>query len=411
MKPTEHPLDEALRNALKGRFDDFEVVPSDSLSEKILMGKTQSFKSVYLVALRIIFLLSLGLGSWVAFKFNSSQDRGISVVRQGTLAERVLKVQKRSLLESPQNKIDRPINENKQSLHNLENVVIYSYRKSNRERSADLRTKGESAIKIVTEKPENQASIRAEEVETSGQNSLNLRTIPDSKVFQFQKLNVKLVSITPYKNDEPDANNKCKTRPFGSKVIFSFAPINTFQHLTILRQPQLQYRNFQLPSSFSSRTLGYSLQSGIERNGFQILLNYSRFQQLIRYEIATNEYIITPRSIASYAIEQEGIPTTSQTTFHLVGLAVQKKFLLLNLFLPNFYLQTGASIGRELSTSQNLATGIVGIGKQWPVAPNTYLSVATNLNAGLNTLKTNDNAFKNRFHQMGVSLELSFGKD
>jgi len=411
MKPTEHPLDEALRNALKRRFDDFEVMPSDSLSEKILMTKPQSSKSGYLVVLQIILLLTLGIGSWVAFKFNASDERGGSTVRQSTSEKRISRVQKGILPELPQKKIDRSVHESESSLHNLEDAVIYSHKKSNRERSADSKKQNELPIELVAVKPAKQESVRAEEIEIKDQNSLNLQMILRSKVFHTQKLNVKPVSILLCKNDETDAKNKRKTRPFGSKVIFSFTPINTFQHLTILRQPQLRYRNFQLPSSFSSQTLGYSLQSGIERKGFQILLSYSRFQQLIRYEVATNEYIITPRSTDSYAIAQEGVPTISQTTFHLLGLAVQKKFFLPNLFLPNLYLQTGASIGRELGTSQNLATGIIGIGKQWPVAPNAYLSVATNLNAGLNTLKTNDNAFKNRFYQMGVSLELSFGKD
>lgn len=411
MKPTEHPLDETLRNALKRRFDNFEVVPSDSLSEKTLMAKTQSSKSGYLVTLQIILLLSLVTGSWVAIKFSTSEERSISAARQSVSVKRVTKAKKVILPELSRKKIDRPTYESEQSRPNLEDAGLNSYKNLNEERSENSKNKDELAVDWVAVKPKSQETIRAKNVEIEGQNSLNLQVIPGIKVFRFQKLNVKPVAILPYKDNEPKVNNERRTRSSESKVIFSFTPISTLQHLTILRQPQLRYRNFQLPSSFSSQTLGYSLQSGIERNGFQILLNYSRFQQLIRYEIATDEYLITPHSIDSYAIAQEGIPATSQTTFHLVGLAAQKKFSLPTFFLPNLYLLTGASISRELGTSQNLATGMIGIGKQWPIAPNTYLSVVTNLNAGLNTLKTNGNDFKNRFYQLGVSLELSFGRD
>ncbi len=193
--------------------------------------------------------------------------------------------------------------------------------------------------------------------------------------------------------------------------VISFTPTNTYQRLTILPQMHVQYQNFELPSLFSVQTAGFNLRGGLEKKGFQVLVNYSRFTQKIAYEIALDEYTVQPQGINTYTIARGGSSQTEEVTFQLVGLSLQKKFFLPTRTRSGFYVYTGASLSYDLTTSQNLAWGTLGIGRSWPVSPAASLSLIPQLGFGLNTVQTNRDAFKNRFYQLGLGIELTFGQN
>ena len=407
MKSTDDALDNALRNALKQRLDDFEAMPSDQLSEKILGTLSPARENNRLLVL-LLLLLSFGTDVWLAHRSVSSDMKFGSEKIAKVPSENVDNAPKVLSLNSENRQIRQSI---KESTNEGNTNNYYSARQLTKEKSINSKKKTGLEKKYTEYLPANPVT-RPEVPKPNIRSGLDIQRIAGSRNFLYsQKLPKNYLTIPVSENGTATSMLPREGHPSRARLIFSFTPINTFQHLTILPQPEVRYRNFELPSSFSSQTLGYNLQSGMEKNGFRVLLNYSRFRQLIRYEIATDEYLIKPHSTVTPTIVREGFSTTSQTDFQLLGLAVQKKFFLTNFFLHNLYLQTGASASRELKTSQNLAMGMIGIGKSWPIAPHASLSLAPNLHVGLNSMKTNDDTFKNRFYQLGLSLELSFGKE
>ncbi len=207
------------------------------------------------------------------------------------------------------------------------------------------------------------------------------------------------------------ASKASRTSPSHWRGVILFAPTNTYQRLTVLPQLHVQYQNFELPSLFSVQTAGFNLRGGLEKKGFQVLLNYSRFTQKIAYEIALDEYTVQPQGTNTYTIARGGSSQIEEITFQLVGLSLQKKFSLPTRTRSGFYVYTGASLSHDLTTLHNLAWGTVGIGRSWPVSPTASLSLIPQVGFGLNSVKTNNDAFKNRFYQLGVALELTFGKN
>jgi hypothetical protein len=392
MKPTDKALDEALQRALRQKFDTFEAEPSRSLSERVLgLLKSLPHDTTYRFPVLVLVLLSLGIGGWVAGNLWASEK-----VRTPAPAFTGANHLMPAATHKPQSVANRPAAT--QSLRQPFTKLID--------------TPPSTAPVLLPSTSEGAPTAQPDLYTTQAQESAGpvmIRTsklIPRPYISPAPPARPAIKGITPTAANQPSA-----ARPFPLRGVLSFSPTNTFQRLTVLPQADVRFQNFRLPSSLSPQTMGYSLGAGVESRGFQLLFHYSRFQQDISYEIGSNVYIIEPQPAHSPLITRKGIVQHERLTFQLVGVALHKKHSLRSSLVRDAFIDTGASLSHDLTTSQNLAWGTVGVGKSWSVAPHTRLAVTPHVQFSLNNLRTNNDAFKSRYFQVGLNFELSFGME
>ena len=392
MKPTDKALDEALRRALQRKFDTFEAEPSRSLSGRVLdLLKNLPHDTEYRIPVLILLLLSLGIGGWVAGNLWASEK-----VRTSSPAFAGAGHLTSDATPEPRSPVHRSVaarspRQLSTKLAGTPPSIAPAYRPSDNERDVTAQ------FDLYTTQPS--ASAGPVRIQAS-------RRAPRPYLPPVPPARPVIKSITPVAANHPPA-----ARPFPLRGVLSFSPTNTFQRLTVLPQADIRFQNFRLPSSLSSLTIGYLLRAGLESRGFQLLFHYSRFQQDISYEIGSNVYIIEPQPAHGPLITRKGIVQHERLTFQLVGVALHKKHALRSSLVRNAFVDTGASLNHDLTTSQNLAWGTVGVGKSWWVAPHAQLAVTPHVRFSFNNLKTNNDAFKSRYFQVGLNFELSLGME
>lgn len=443
MKPTDENINQALQKALKRRFDSFEVPPSSRLSSEILGTVKQANFSNFRRFSTILILIVLGsIGTLGVLEFwpepgnNASTPSILAKADKGTfsIAKNPENNAKAELTDFTVKSTDRaphiltnsrsevfglkqshtlptlsnsaqtkPFDPSRTAIKQpTRNPGIYPHPTSQNSAELALNTVNE---RIVVAQSEDPISIEAGNQPASTRLDLNIKKLHSHQAPTFRTISTPIPTIS---TQSPSVDAPQST-PSHWRGVVSFTPTNTYQRLTVLPQLDVQYQNFKLPSLFSVQTAGFYLRGGIEKKGFQLMVNYSRFTQRISYEIALDAYRVQPQGSSTYTIVREGESQLEEITFQLVGLSLQKKFFIPA--RPSFYVYTGASLNHDLTTSHNLAWGTLGIGKSWPVSPATSLSLIPQLGFGLNSVKTNNDAFKNRFYQLGLGVELTFGKN
>lgn len=193
-------------------------------------------------------------------------------------------------------------------------------------------------------------------------------------------------------------------------VIVGLTPLRTFQILTVRPGNGVVYQNFVLPGKISAETVGYKLSAGVERKGFQLLLNYGQFKQSYRYEIATSEFTVGPDLSGHYEVVRKGIPQEENSTVRLVGMAVKKHVVRRSHFLRNYFGDVGAEFSRDLTSKRNLVWVNAGFGKELFAGKHVVMTVGPYFEYSLSKLRNPDNPFKIQPYQIGLSVGLRYVK-
>ncbi|MGG7664839.1 hypothetical protein [Dyadobacter sp. BHUBP1] len=192
--------------------------------------------------------------------------------------------------------------------------------------------------------------------------------------------------------------------------IAGFTPLRTFQILTVRPGNGVVYQNFVLPAKISAQTVGYKFSAGVERKGFQLLLNYGQFKQSYRYEIATSEFAVGPDLTGNYEVVRKGIPQEENSTVRLVGMAVKKHTVRRSHFLRNYFGDFGAEFSRDLTSRKNMVWVNAGFGKELFAGNNVIMTVGPYFEYSLSKLRNPDNPFKIQPYQIGLSVGLRYTK-
>jgi hypothetical protein len=451
MKPTDEAINQALQKALKRRFDSFEVQPSNRLSFGVLGAiKQPNYINFTRFSTILILVLVGSIGTLGVLEFwpdggKADSTKTPSIVTKSGMGASSIFLITDNQTSGKQNKkseeVPLPSNEKNHSypirlqaevpeIEQAYKLPILSHIPAGKTHTEPRSYINQSTQNFdiyppfisqnttdpgfVTENKtiDSNELVQQVLVESLDQ-SVSTRFDRDVKKLQPHQLPTTRPISTPTLEIPPQMppNEVPRTLSSDWRGVISFTPTNTYQRLTVLPQMHVQYQNFELTPLFSVQTAGFNLRGGVEQKGFQVLINYSRFTQKIAYEIALDEYTVQPQGTSTYTIARGGSSQTEEITFQLVGLSLQKKFFIPTRLLSDFYVFTGATLSHDLTTSHNLAWGTFGIGKSWPVAPSASLSLIPQLSLGLNAIKTNDDAFKNRFYQLGLAIELTFGKN
>jgi hypothetical protein len=192
--------------------------------------------------------------------------------------------------------------------------------------------------------------------------------------------------------------------------IAGLTPLRTFQILTVRPGNGVVYQNFVLPAKISAQTVGYKFSAGVERKGFQLLLNYGQFKQSYRYEIATSEFVVGPDLTGNYEVIRKGIPQEENSTVRLVGMSVKKHTVRRSHFLRNYFGDFGAEFSRDLTSRKNMVWVNAGFGKELFAGNNVVMTVGPYFEYSLSKLRNPDNPFKIQPYQIGLSVGLRYIK-
>ena len=467
MKSSDERIDEELRKALRERFDNFERLPDPTLREKIFQGLGGGTSMVQ-TGLVASLLLLIGLTATVylvSYSVEKKKEMAAGVKHVTREFSNALTATPEaparqedpevSEMASAKQKIDvvntefapsQPKLVESNAVRKNEEVVAAGISRANRTVAQSYRYKREDTPKRIGVSPSKGAfnnSIRG----TDQDISLSYRASRESEVkkVDFENLLPERVATgesdikelegpsladqdigvldhrpvaLPKYNWQPDSlvtpGEPQKRYEFLFKEHWSFiaglTPLRTFQILTVRPGNGVVYQNFVLPAKISAQTVGYKFSAGVERKGFQFLLNYGQFKQSYRYEIATSEFAVGPDLTGNYEVIRKGIPQEENSTVRLVGMAVKKHTVRRSHFLRNYFGDFGAEFSRDLSSRKNMVWVNAGFGKELFAGNNVVMTVGPYFEYSVSKLRNPDNPFKIQPYQIGLSVGLRYVK-
>lgn len=466
MKSSDERIDEELRKALRERFDNFERLPDPTLREKIFqgLGGGTSMVQTGLVA-SLLLLIALTATVYLVSYSVEKKNEMVAGVKQvtGELSDAWTAVP-----QSPAQHEVRPGSETgtvKQEIRavgaNLtepqpelsvgssdadkaEEVVQVSIPRATRPVAQSYRYKREDVVKRIEaarRKGSPFGSVWGSDKDISPADRVFLESamtkadfgnaLPDSaasiedniKELEGPSLADQDIGVLDHRplalpkyNWQPDSlitpGEPQKRYEFLFKerwsLIAGLTPLRTFQILTVRPGNGVVYQNFVLPAKISAQTVGYKFSAGVERKGFQLLLNYGQFKQSYRYEIATSEFVVGPNLTGNYEVVRKGIPQEENSTVRLVGMAVKKHTVRRSHFLRNYFGDFGAEFSRDLTSRKNMVWVNAGFGKELFAGNNVIMTVGPYFEYSLSKLRNPDNPFKIQPYQIGLSVGLRY---
>lgn len=354
MKTSEDKLNEALRAALKRKFDHFEGDPNPDAFGKIRVNLKAAPQWRYLFfTLLFVGLAIVGIVADQHF-------------RQNSIAKTIEKKPVNVKANAGENNL----------APNVANVKAIS-ETDNIKQSKKLAFQN---IKIEVEKQEekvaqtyNEESVTAQGEETlAATNVASVVINPlDIQPGIFESNAQKLPNINVAKNDIKPVIYKNSGQ---IKLVLNAAVLQSYQILTVPSGAQ-SFQNFDFPSTFSLRSLGYKLSIGAETKGFQFLLHYSRFKQDYSYEIAGNDYVVETIDKDNFKVIRQGTRVSQENQFSLLGIGVNKQVTWGNAAIGKYYASAGLEYSYGLIRKQSIGWINAGIGKQFPISKNRSLQI------------------------------------
>lgn len=465
MKSSDERIDEELRKALRERFDNFERLPDPTLREKIFkgLGGGTSIVQTGLVASLLLLITLTATVYLVSLSVEKKNEMAAGVKQVAHEFSRALAATQDSEVRKVQ-EADMPAGKLENGDDNA-NLAQQEASPKSVQTGDVVRTRGEEArgarvtrvavkpyrvkradvIKIVEMVKANSAlgsvwirdedispadrayleselekifsagpSAEGDSIDQNNSKELEGPTLADQDIGVLDHRPMAL----PQYNWQPDSlvtpAQPQKRYEYLFKEHWGFivglTPLRTFQILTVRPGNGVVYQNFVLPAKISAETVGYKFSAGVERKGFQLLLNYGQFKQSYRYEIATSEFVVGPGLSGNYEVVRKGIPQQENSTVRLVGMAVKKHVVRRSHFLRDYFGDVGAEFSRDLTSKKNLVWVNAGFGKELFASKNVVMTVGPYFEYSLSKLRNPDNPFKIQPYQIGLSVGLRYIK-
>jgi hypothetical protein len=419
MKSPENHTDDGLRDALKRRFDDFEMKPDPMLKKNIFAAlrvwqKDKNFQRNWIVFLTLAILFTGTL-------FHRSSRNPVvkemphsAKVNTNRLPEAAKPALAAAAVETKHIAENRVAAKSvglveKSSIVKQTGPVTSIEVQHNLETNRNVAVPSERTIDPTPNLPdrENINALEAVDKEVINED-------PGSKVEE----NLALLDNLPAHFASPlmqvpepvllDSSYfvKSKTANHGWTILAGVTPVKTFQVLNVISNPGFIYRNFQFPRSASLETLGYKLNAGIGKNGFEFLISYSHYRQSVRYEQAGDEFEILPGGTNDAQVRRKFTAVNSDRTLRLVGLGVRKQFVPRAPAFRDFYASIGTELSTELTQGGTMAWLNAGIGRQVMVGKSGTLQVGPYFEYGFTKLLSREGAFQVKPYQVGLSIIL-----
>jgi hypothetical protein len=186
--------------------------------------------------------------------------------------------------------------------------------------------------------------------------------------------------------------------------LFSVIPLQTYQMLNITSNVSNRFQNFGFAPFMSLLSKGIKLNTGVQTDGFQFLMNYSFIRNWSSYEIGNGEVIVNT-SADQFTMIEKGDSYTKDEKLHMLGLGVVK-LVPLQGALRKFDLKVGAEYARLLKERQGFVSVNLALTRPIVYGPRQIISVGPFAELGLNQRIILDQTWKYRPYQVGIIMNM-----
>ncbi len=198
------------------------------------------------------------------------------------------------------------------------------------------------------------------------------------------------------------------TNPARIAWLFNAAALHSYQILTVPSSAANDFQNFSFPSLFTAKSMGYKFSGGVERNSIQLQLHFSSFRQTYSYEVANNNYLVKPDDKGQYQTVRQGDRIEEGRRFSMLGIGISRQLRWGHSPVSRFFATFGAEYSHDLNSSQSLGWINLGLGKQFAVSRNTAFSIGPYAEFSPVKVKGIENPFYYQPYRVGISAGLRF---
>ncbi|SKB81907.1 hypothetical protein [Dyadobacter psychrophilus] len=436
MKTSEDKLNEALRAALKRKFDNFEDVPNPSAFQKIRANLKPGpqwkylFFTLIFVSVAIIGIVAdqhfrkddiakkavpLEAAEAADTKMNVAEMKSGTKTTAAKLALNSKNLTSRDI--KPTAILDENTTARKATLHAFsENSKSSSSAVSNAEPESTFVNPQLSEKTQFSTLKKDVNSIPGERYDELLSNSPTSSVDDRALNFDMSKIDNQTVTLTSINPGKPDINvPETDIKPIvkhgngNFNWLINAAVLQSYQILTVPSGAQ-SFQNFEFPSTFSLRSLGYKLSVGVEKKGFQFMLHFSRFQQSYSYEIAGNDYVVQTFDKDHFKVIRQGTRVSQDNNFRLIGVGVNKQVSWGNATVGKYYASAGLEYSYGMIRKQSIGWVNAGIGKQFPISRNSSLHIGPYAEFSPVKFSGSGDPFYYQPYRVGISAGLRLNK-
>ena len=198
------------------------------------------------------------------------------------------------------------------------------------------------------------------------------------------------------------------TNPARVAWLFNASALHSYQILTVPSSAAKDFQNFNFPSLFTARSMGHKFSGGVERNGIQLQLHFSNFRQTYSYEIANDNYLVTPDGQGQYHTVRQGDRMEENRKFSMLGIGITRQLRWGHSPVSRFFAAFGAEYSHDLNSSQSLGWISLGLGKQFAVSRGTAFSIGPYAEFSPVKVKGIANPFYYQPYRVGITAGLRF---
>lgn len=442
MKTTEDKLNEALRNVLKRKFDDYEERPDPDALDRIRARVKPARSWKYWWFAGALLLIS---GSGIVLNRYVNDDAAPAGIRENIAAKAPEKT--KTVISSPAEiPANAPVSEAQRvsQLSTSEKALkertmaaipnapargkgIFINKSVNKVRAGvhqvpsgnDGGATGGGTAQFEHADPGMQldasnveaapdiAAALADEIAAQADPAVHIAPLEELAAMPRTEAGIPLqlrgVAVPAYKPAKVIVTNPAKVA-----WLLNASVLHSYQILTVPSSAAKDFQNFSFPSLFTARSLGYKLSGGVERNGIQLQLHFNSFKQTYSYEVANNNYLVKPDDKGQYQTVRQGDRMEENRQFSMLGISLARQFRWGHSPVSRFYATFGAEYSRDLSSSRSLGWINLGLGKQFAVSRNTAFSIGPYAEFSPVKVRGTANPFYYQPYRVGISAGLRF---
>ena len=403
MKTSEDKLNEALRAALKRKFDNFEAAPEPSSFEKIRahLKPARNWKYLFFTILFVgVFIAGIKLDQYLLGQRSAAGNHNAAKTtelytgkKQLATARSAVYVEKKETAFVPAEKPSR----------NGSEIAALGKRKT--VKAADNVVQKAVFLASVSKDPpglademhatDDEAGSPLEAVTPemlTGQPAVFTSASPELPLVEFKE-DVKKYQLL-------------NTKPARMGFLLNVTMSQGYQILTVPSSVGQSFQNFAFPSTFSRQSLGYKVSGGVEKKGFQFLLHYSSFKQSYSYEIAGGDYIVEPVDKDNYKIIRQGERISETRKYQLLGVGINKEVRWGRSPFSKYFAKAGLEYSHSLNSRQGISWVSIGAGKQFAIANQMLLNLGPYAEFSPGKISSDRTPFFYQPYRIGVSLGL-----
>lgn len=407
MKSPKDQAEESLRRLMSRRFETYEKEPSAQLTRSVFdtLGEIKRDRAIRVI---LTCLLILCISTVGGFLYIGKQ--------------KVSNIENDALSTYPPTRTKAPVtseipqNTNKPMMGT--NLLKISVAPKS-EISEDLEIEGTGVKRLGTMPITYQ---RAKQYDRRVVESKELTLKMDSSELAFKNqllaiLNNRPVSMYAPTFKVPEPTNSPRQIPTAEnngaprwKLTVGIIPTTSFQTIRIIPREGLIYQNFRFSEPVGVRNLGYKLQAGLERNGMQFLVSYSRFSHSVTYEVAGNEFILVPNALNGRTPVRKAKTVHDQNLVEQIGIGLKRHFLFAKGALQTHYFDIGFEATNQIGSKNHGLWLNAAFGREFRVLGNRSLAIGPYFEYSLRKFENAGRVYLSTPYQVGASVGLRFSK-